>query len=333
MADKKNKSKIAKKRAKKTAEKKKKRSLRLVKLRSGSEPQIIERSALPDMGAPEGFRSISMSQAMMEYAKPLMKHVEGGNDLNIAFQASTLFWNYSTTITRGQTDNKLEKDLLKAVKSSFGMDKHEADGLIKMMVDRYNYLFPEDIQPTSAPFMFIRKEVRYLIKPFDYEKLTLSDEMIPPDREDMKIIARLEELDEQIYSECEYGEYEKLLFSLKDECEARFEKWLVAKGFKDDPQEFSFCLGIYFDFIYGYGHDEIVIFKSVPEEDFVEFFEDFLIRKMMAEPPDYIYWPPALKLFYQFLYEKKYLDKPKTFIGVIDKIEPYFIEVLKKQFS
>ncbi|GAG48770.1 unnamed protein product, partial [marine sediment metagenome] len=78
---------------------------------------------------------------------------------------------------------------------------------------------------------------------------------------------------------------------------------------------------------------DIVILKSMPDIYFIEFFEDFLLRKMMTEPNEYVNWPPALKLFYQFLHEKGYLDNPEEIIMKIDRLEPYFIEVLKKQFS
>ena len=75
------------------------------------------------------------------------------------------------------------------------------------------------------------------------------------------------------------------------------------------------------------------VLKSVPDLYFLEFFEDFLLRKMMVEPIEYVYWPPALKLFYRFLHEKGYLDNQEDIIREIDKLEPYFIEVLRKQFS
>jgi hypothetical protein len=54
---------------------------------------------------------------------------------------------------------------------------------------------------------------------------------------------------------------------------------------------------------------------------------------MMVEPMEYVYWPPALKLFYRFLHEKGYLDNQEDMIRKIDKLEPYFIGVLRKQFS
>lgn len=332
MADKKKK--IAKRRIKAGERKKKKSALRLVKSRPKPAPRIIERPGMPHMGAPEGFRSISMSQAMMEYAKPLMEQLEDKEDFNTAFQAAMVFWNYALVVERGERDDKLEQKIHKTVKSAFSLDKDAADALIEKMVERYSYLFPHDVQPDPGlPFMFIRKEVRHLIRPFDYEKLVLSDKVIPPDQDDTEIINKLIKLDRYIYEDTDYETYEDLLVSLKDEFEDRFEKWLMAKGVREGIEDFSSCLHIYFDFIYGYMHDEAVVFKSVPDEYFIEFFEDFLIRKLMTDPGKYVYWPPALKLFYQFLYEKGYLDNPETTIRQIDNLESYFIEVLKKQFS
>ena len=205
--------------------------------------------------------------------------------------------------------------------------------LFTKMIERRSYLFPPDKQPKSSPFMFIRKEIRHIIMPFDYDALDISDEIIPPDKNDKSLVDRINKLDSQIGASIDYGKYESDFFALKDECQARFEKWLTEKGLKHDPQDFSFCLQTFLDFVYGYGHDDIVVLKSIPSMYFVEFFEDFLLRKMMVEPNEYTYWPPALRLFYEFLYEKGYVDNPEEAVNEIDRIEPYFIEVLKKQFS
>jgi len=332
---KKKKEEIAKRRSKAREKIKRKRTLRLVKSRPKPKPKIIHRPGLPHMGAPEGFRSISMSQAMMEYAKPLMKYVEDDeNGLNVAMQISTVLWNYSISVEDGNEDKKLEKEILKALKKAFGLDKDETHTLFTKMIERYSNLFPQDIQPEPGlPFMFIRKEVRHLIRPFDYKKLSLSNEIIPPDQKDRDVIDKIERLDRNIFNGAEYGKYEDLFFSLKDKCQDLFEKWLITKGLKGDVQNFSFCLDAYLDFIYGYIHDDTVVLKSVPDIYLLEFFEDFLIRKMMAEPNEYVYWPPALKLFYLFLHEKGYLNNHKEIIKKIDRVEPYFIEVLRKQFS
>ena len=110
-------------------------------------------------------------------------------------------------------------------------------------------------------------------------------------------------------------------------------QWLIAKGIEAFSEDFADCPLIFFDFIYGYMHDDVVILKTVTDRYWLEFFEDFLIRKTMLNPPEYVLWPPALKLFYRFLHEKGYLDNPDKIMAQIDQIEPYFIKVLKHQFS
>ena len=86
MADKRKREKNIKRQAKKSQEKKKRRALRLVKSKPKPAPQVIERPGMPHMGAPAGFRSISFSQAMMEYAKPLMNQVDNKDALEKAFK-------------------------------------------------------------------------------------------------------------------------------------------------------------------------------------------------------------------------------------------------------
>jgi len=326
---------ISKRRAKAREKTKKKRNLRLVKSRTSTEPKTILRPGLPHMGAPEGFRSIPMSQAIMEYAKPLLAFAKDEeNAFNNTLQISMLIWNYSISVEEGKGDKKIESKILKSLTSEYSLKQDEAIALLTKMTDRYAHLFPQDKQPESGtPFMYIRKELHYLIKPFDYKRLALSNEIFPPEQEDVELIEKIEKLDGYIENRADYSSYEDLLFSLHDECRERFEKWLTAKGLKEGIEKFSFCLQTYLDFIYAYMHDDTVVLKSVPDIYFLEFFEDFLLRKMMVEPMEYVYWPPALKLFYRFLHEKGYLDNPDDLISKIDNLEPYFIEVLRKQFS
>ncbi|MFO7555762.1 MAG: hypothetical protein R6W88_11230 [Desulfobacterales bacterium] len=326
---------ISKRRAKAREKTKKKRHLRLVKSRVAKEPETIPRPGLPHMGAPEGFRSISMSQAIMEYAKPLFEFVKDEkNTLNDTMQIGMLIWNYAISVEEGREDKKNEDSILKSLASTYSLKKDEAAALLTKMIDRYDFLFPKDKQPEpGTPFMFIRKEVHFLIKPFDYERLALSNEIFPAEQKDVDLIKKIKKLDDYIVNSADYSLYEDLLFSLHDECRKRFEKWLTAKGLKEGIEKLSFCLQTYLDFIYAYMHDDTVVLKSVPDIYFLEFFEDFLLRKIMVEPLEYVYWPPALKLFYRFLHEKGYLDNQEDLIRKIDKIEPYFIEVLRKQFS
>lgn len=124
----------------KTSEKaKKKRRLQLAKSRPKPKNQTVSRPGLPHMGAPEGFRSISMSQAMMEYAKPIMKLVEDSESrLDDAMQISMLLWNYSNFVERGNEDKKLEKEISKALRKTFKLDKDEAHALFEKMVERHS---------------------------------------------------------------------------------------------------------------------------------------------------------------------------------------------------
>jgi len=136
-----------------------------------------------------------------------MKYVEDDeNGLDVAIQISTELWNYSISVEDGNEDKQLEKKILN---KAFGLDKNEARALLAKMVERYSYLFPKDVQPEPGiPFMFIRKEVRHLIMPFDYKKLILSNKIIPPDQNDMDVIDKIKRLDSYIHDGTEYDKYE-----------------------------------------------------------------------------------------------------------------------------
>ena len=61
------------------------------------------------MGAPEGFRSISMSQAIMEYAKPLLEFAKDEeNAFNNTLQIGMLIWNYAISVEEGRLSGNTE---------------------------------------------------------------------------------------------------------------------------------------------------------------------------------------------------------------------------------
>ena len=98
---------ISKRRAKAREKTKRKRNLRLIKSRAATEPETILRPGLPHMGAPEGFRSISMSQAIMEYAKPLFEFAKDEkNEFNDILQVAMLIWNYAISVEEGKGDKR-----------------------------------------------------------------------------------------------------------------------------------------------------------------------------------------------------------------------------------
>src|SRR6266545_7663331 len=66
--------------------------------RRSSPPSLAWRGGMPFGGEPDvppGFRPLSMTQAMLEYAAPLMAYVENGTvqDPNDALQVGLLLWN------------------------------------------------------------------------------------------------------------------------------------------------------------------------------------------------------------------------------------------------
>ena len=80
-------------------------------------------------------------------------------------------------------------------------------------------------------------------------------------------------------------------------------------------------------------HDDIVLLKEVPPIYIEEFFTDYVLRKVMVDPNEYVQFIPAIKTFYTFLHEKGYIDNPEPMIELLDAYELTFIEILRKRFG
>lgn len=332
---KKNKKEIAKRQSKAKERAKKKRQVRLVKMA----PRVIERPAISQMEAPKGFIAVSSSQALMEYAKPLMEEGTQGLDaLNRRMELATSLWNLAVGRQKNerQEDSRWMERAKTSAKKVLNLDGAERDRYIEKMIARQAHLFPEEVQPKPpSMFMYMRKDVSHLIPPFDENRIRFRlNQTIPPDEKDRRLIDRIEELDNQIRKGSDYDTYEKLALAIEDESETGFKKWLIAKGFEDDPENYIRCPEIYLTFVYRYMHDDPVLLKSVSARYIIEFFEDFLLRKVMCEPSEYLYWPPALKLFYRFLEEKGYLTSNECAViqGCLEAMEPHFLEILQRRY-
>jgi hypothetical protein len=244
------------------------------------------------MGPPAGFRTIPMSQAIMQYARPLMEKTQSEEDLQGAMEAAMVFWNYSLARGEGKKSTKLadlETGILKSLKAAFEMNETAARDFLEMMAARHAYLFPPEIQPRGTPFMFIRKEERYLIRPIELAKLRLNQKALAPEAREVELFQDLRQLDALVAQGAEWGEKEALLSSIKDTFEDTFRNWLAAKAVEEPlADDFAACLPIWLDFIYAYGHDEDSPLSKVPFSSWLEFFDDFLLRKLMADPPAYV---------------------------------------------
>ncbi len=318
---------------KRQAKTKKRQQRRLRPLSSPSMPSLFP-GEMPfgiEPDVPKGFRPVSTTQAMMEYAAPIMAYFEDGTvgNMNDGLQLGLLLWN-QTLPEVPEAMRQSRGEIVTQIETTLQMDRLEADAFYDKMIERKTYLFPDEIQPEGITMtMLIRKEVEYLITPFEESQLNLSDEIIPPNRDDDSFLNALEQLDTLIDSGEDYGDWESDFFEMKDLCCERFYHWLQAKGVPETfSDSFSACIEPYLNFVYQYDAGSVLDVLPYAIE---EFFMDWLMRKVMVKPPEYTQWPPTLRLFYRFLFEKGYLDDPEPILKGLYAIEPEFIALVKQR--
>ncbi|MBC8178593.1 MAG: hypothetical protein H8E19_14400 [Deltaproteobacteria bacterium] len=332
---KKKKVKISKRRAQSQLKKKKKQKRRLIKNSPDNRVSYMERPSFSDMEPPDGFRPVSISQAMMEYAKPVMEMGEnqGIEDMNLAMQAGMLLWNYSISLEDGHADKKMKKEIIRLLAKEFDMSRSDAGLFLEQMIERKEHLFPKDIQPKHAMTMFVRREMTHLITGFNYNKIDFSSSPIPPDREDRDMVESVQRMDQYIAGGSDYDTWEDHYFEMEEKCGNRFELWLKEKGHEEYCENFPFYTETYLNFVYRYNHDDLTTLKSITPEYLEEFFADYVLRKVIIEPYEYTLFPPAMKLLYKFLSEKGYMDDHTAITEIIDQIGPSFIRILRKRFG
>jgi hypothetical protein len=280
--------------------------------------------------APPGFRPLPMTQAMLEFAAPLMDYVEQGTipDPNAALQIGMQLWNF--TLPHVPVAQKPSRaTLVDTIQTTLQVDRQAAEAFFERMLARKADLFPDGIQPEGSMTMFMRKEVEYLITPFAESQLQVSDTPFPPEADDRPFLDALRQLEARIAAQVDYGAWEADFFAMEALCRQRYQHWLQAKGVPEPySTELPFCVETYLNFIYQYDAGTL---REVSREALAEFFLHYLLRKVLAKPPEYTQWPPALRLFYRFLAEKGYLDDPEPLIAGLYAIEPDFIALLKQR--
>ena len=324
---------------KERARRKRRAKLKKRRIRAQGRPpgNVVLNPAPPfsEIAAPEGFRPISISQALMTYADPIMAFFDNSSmgQINSAMKLAMGLWNYEITEKEGRENLEKTRDgIIREIKAALDMGDKEAAGFFDKMVERKTYLFPSDVQPEYPNIMFIRKEIRHVLPEFDHGKITFPKEPVPPDREDENLVEALRLLDQYIADGTDYGDWEDHYMNTEEQCRKRFRKWLEDKGLDEYGGIFPFCVETYLNFIYRYAHEDAVCLKTVSQACIDEFFSDHLLRKCMARPDEYVNWPPAIKSFHVFLQEKGYLEDPMPVIKAVDGIEPRFMEVLRKMF-
>jgi hypothetical protein len=319
------------KRVDKTRARAKKRQQRHAKRSAPSLRSLLGGFSFGDVpAAPPGFRPLPMTQAILEFAAPLMAYVEQGTvqDPNDALHIGMQLWNY--TLPNAPVSQKPSRTaIVDTMQTTLQMDWQEADAFFERMIARKASLFPDEIQPPGSVTLFMRKELEYLITPFAESQLHLSDEIVPPDREDAVLLDALRQLEARIAAGEDYGDWEADFFAMQERCCQRYHHWLLAKGVPETlSQQFAFCLEPYLTFVYQYDAGNV---QDVWPDAIAEFFMDWLMRKVMVKLPEYTQWPPALRLFYRFLSEKGYLDDPEPILAGLSTIEPDFIALVQQR--
>ena len=338
MAKKKN----SKKTKRKLKPKSQKKKLKLVKLKTQPQShlppeiqQLISRPSFADMEAPDGYIPISITQAIMEYAKPLIELSESDDikDQNNILQIVQALWNYTIMLEDGKNNYGMKSSILNSIKSTYSMKSKEANDFLNKMIERKSYLFPPEIQKKPSMTMFMKQDVSNLITEFNYNKLYLPGGLIPPNTKDKALVKAIIKMDKFMLDEADYDDWGDHYFAMEKECVDRFHSWLNDKGLTEYSEDFPYWVQTYLNFIYNYMHDDIVLLKDVPSIYIEEFFADYVLRKIMVEPHEYIQFIPAIKTFYIFLQEKEYIDEPEPMKALLDSFEPIFIEILRKRFG
>ena len=297
---------------------------------SPSLSSLMSRMGLGGGGkAPKGFRAISMTRAMMEFAAPVMKYVENGTiaDPNDAMQLGAELWNFA--FSTDVQARKSPKDLIRNISETLRLEPKDAEAFFDRMIERKAYLFPEEIQPEGVPTMFMRKDAEYQIVKFDEGQLHLSDDPVPDTENDRKMLDALLRMDRYLDEDADYDDWESHFLSTQDLCRESYEAWLRAKGCPEAYESFfPFCAELFLTFLYQYDGCGL---RNVSKKVCEEFFMDFLMRKALVKPPEYTYWPPALRLFFAYLAEKGYFESVAPMVKSIDAIEPKFVAMVKAE--
>lgn len=282
----------------------------------------------------EGFRKVGFAKAMVLFAQPVIDLFrKQGQDDSIALEIAQRSWNCALdTIS---TDLKLKEkfEAIRLIRKGLGYTPEQANELLHQLIERKRYLFPLNLPLGSPPMIYMRKEHAILIPEFNYNDLSLKKDVIPADEKDREMVELLRELDDFMESYADYDDYEPLLSKTHDLVADQFHKWLVEKSTQPKYFHFPYRIAKFLDFIYAYGHGDVVTLKSISENDFLEFFLDYLMRKETCPPQEYVFWPPAIRCFYQFLKEKKYLFELDLVTNILEIVEPLFIEFLRKEYS
>ena len=264
--------------------------------------------------AQDGYRIVGPAQAVMDYAKPLIDESLSQEQFSETIRFVQLCWNLA--IVERREPEEFDKQRRKIIDDFGGPD---AEDKIDMMIKRFDQMFP-DVGRT--PSFYFKERVIDIeeYEPFDESTLHISEDRIPPTKEEMKLAETSRKIDP--------SEDENKLSEWQNEVVNYYAEWCIAKGVPNDRVgNFAYAVNSYLDFLSNY-HD-VVPSDYIPAEAVREFMRTFFIRKTWMEAQGKSAMPCALKLFIQYLDEKGIVSGIERVRKIIESEQDKFLRNLK----
>ena len=110
--------------------------------------EFMDMPSIGEIQPPPGFRVVSYSQAMMEYAGPVLETSESQdlNELNERMQIAMTLWNYGIAGELLSGPRPPEEEIIHSIGKILRITNQEAAEFFKKMLEWKSFLFPEELQ-------------------------------------------------------------------------------------------------------------------------------------------------------------------------------------------
>jgi hypothetical protein len=152
-----------------------------------TDPEAVALTPFMKIKPPTGFKVVSHSQAMMEYARPVLEAADTKNvkELNQRMHVALTVWNYCLAGEHVVGPRLTEKEIIRRIGKVLKIGMQEATEFFTKMVERRAFLFPGELQQEGIPFMVMREEASHPMSRFDPERVQGLREPIRPDKKDL----------------------------------------------------------------------------------------------------------------------------------------------------
>jgi hypothetical protein len=281
----------------------------------------------------DGYRIVGPSQAILDYAKPLLDNCVTDEEMEQVLSLVQMFW--MLAILEG-TESVEETEIKEKLAE---LNSPEAEELFKMMRERFNLMFPH--LKEESPF-YIKEHVLEIeeFEPFDESTLQINEDVIPPTEDERNLAETLrvlydegsdldddDDFDGDIEDE-DIDEYEDKLMKWEEKLMDCFVNWCHAKGISEDNTH-SFAEAVYNFLSFLYDDYLELLSDHIPEEAIQEFMQSHYIKKVWNTSLEKSMMPAALKLFMRYLDEKGIVPGIKSIISIIEPEQKEFLRNLK----